>query len=993
MVNYLDVIQFYRNQFLHILYFYLFPFVLIFFITGVSVSQESNQNNTRVFTHQMTPDEELRKGEIGKDFISTNPPLGPVRNVAEFDKMQAVLIRYPFGISYQIIKEMAEDIQVVTIVANASQQATVLNAYISNQVNTANCSFLIAPSDSYWTRDYGPWFIFDGNGDPGIVDFPYNRPSRPNDDEIPVEVANYLGINLFGMDVIHTGGNYMTDGMGISSSSELVWEENPDLTPSQIDQMFQDYLGIDTYHVVPDPNNTYIDHIDCWGKFLDVDKVLIRSVPQTHPQYDEIEATAAYYAAQSSSYGTPYQVFRVYTPDDQPYTNSLILNRKVFVPVTGSQWDDDALQVYQDAMPGYEVIGFTGSWESTDALHCRAKGIADIGMLYIRHIPLTGNQPLQTEYPLQAEIMAYSDQAIYPDSVFIIYAVNFNSWDTVLMTNTTGNIYSGSIPGQAYGSQIAYYLYAADASGRNTTHPFIGSPDPHVFTAGEPDYPNIVANPSDFNITVPINGIVSKSLLIENTGGMTLNFNATLNYTAKNKSSLQVFPSASNYATGSTTSSAKTETSLVKGYPPDESGWMVFDVSAIPDGSVINSVEFHGYVNSTYYPFWNVNPLNSDPLTTESSALFADINAEANSGYYLYRSESSSYNTGWKTYMLGGNVNDDLQAALTQDWFAIGIMDRDNSSSYYIAFDGWNETNVPYLFIDYTYTPAFTWLTLNGSSSASGSIDAMGSQEITITFNAFGLGENIYTAEILLTSNDPDLPSITMPVTLNVTLHAEVNLKVYLEGPFSGSGMDTGLTGLTDFPMTQPYQDDPWNYPGEETLTNIPPDVVDWVLVEYRDAPDAASATQTTVIGRQAALLLANGSVVDLDGYSALLPDISVTDNLFIVIYHRNHVSVISANPLVMTGNIYSYDFTDDESKAFGGNEGHTEIAPGIWGMFAGDCNADGVIDELDMLDYWQFSAGLQGYLLSDLSFDGQVTNQDKNEFIIKNRMAESQVP
>ena len=52
--------------------------------------------------------------------------------------------------------------------------------------------------------------------------------------------------------------------------------------------------------------------------------------------------------------------------------------------------DDDALESYEEAMPGYEVLGFTGSWESTDALHCRAKGVADRGMLYIRHIPLSG---------------------------------------------------------------------------------------------------------------------------------------------------------------------------------------------------------------------------------------------------------------------------------------------------------------------------------------------------------------------------------------------------------------------------------------------------------------------------------------------------------------------------------------------------------------------------------------------------------------------------
>jgi hypothetical protein len=68
----------------------------------------------------------------------------------------------------------------------------------------------------------------------------------------------------------------------------------------------------------------------------------------------------------------------VYTPSDQPYTNSLILNNKVFVPISNSSWDDDAIESYQAAMPDHEILGFTGSWVSTDALHCRAKGIPNL---------------------------------------------------------------------------------------------------------------------------------------------------------------------------------------------------------------------------------------------------------------------------------------------------------------------------------------------------------------------------------------------------------------------------------------------------------------------------------------------------------------------------------------------------------------------------------------------------------------------------------------
>ena len=67
------------------------------------------------------------------------------------------------------------------------------------------------------------------------------------------------------------------------------------------------------------------------------------------------------------------------------------MNNKVLVPITGSSWDDDAIEIYEEAMPGYEIVGFTGSWESTDALHCRAKGIAEREMIYITHIPPSGD--------------------------------------------------------------------------------------------------------------------------------------------------------------------------------------------------------------------------------------------------------------------------------------------------------------------------------------------------------------------------------------------------------------------------------------------------------------------------------------------------------------------------------------------------------------------------------------------------------------------------
>ncbi len=469
-------------------------------------------------THEMSAEEKAMMPEYLNSragILATLPPPTPVRGIAEFERMEGVLIAYPLGIPVSLVAEMSEGVMVTTIVDNVTQENTVRSLYSSNGVNMSNCNVLYATHDSYWTRDYGPWFITDGNGTISISDFTYNRP-RPHDDAIPSAMATFLGVDYYLMDLVHAGGNYMTDGLGISASTDLVWEENSSKTHAQINQIMLDYQGINTYHVTADPLGDYIKHIDCWGKYLDVDKVLITRVPTTDSRYSNYEALAAYFASQTTAYGNNYQVYRVYASNDEPYTNSLILNDRVFVPIMGTANDSAAITTYQNAMPGYEILGVTGSWESTDALHCRVIGIADRGTLYIKHLPLLGEKPLQSQYAVSADIIPYSGGAVIADSVKIYYKVNGGSYTQTAMTHSAGNTYTGAIPGQSQGSQIGYYISVSDTSSRTETHPLIGSPDPHVFTVAAPPQPP-VANFSANVTTVAVGGSVQFTDLSTNT--------------------------------------------------------------------------------------------------------------------------------------------------------------------------------------------------------------------------------------------------------------------------------------------------------------------------------------------------------------------------------------------------------------------------------------------------------------------------------------------
>ncbi len=220
---------------------------------------------------------------------------------------------------------------------------------------------------------------------------------------------------------------------------------------------------------------------------------------------------------------------------------------------------------------------------------------------------------------------------------------------------------------------------------------------------------------------------------------------------------------------------------------------------------------------------------------------------------------------------------------------------------------------------------------------------------------------------------------------------ARLNAKVFLEGAYNGSGMNAGMTDK--IPLSQPFSGLPWNYAGTESVTSVPAGVVDWALIEFRDAPDAASATGATVVYQLAVFIDQNGNLVSLDGSSPIYFNQSFTNNFYLVVIQRNHLDIMSGNALILSGSSYDYDFTTGAGQAYGDSNGYKEIATGVYGMISGDSNGDGTVDANDKTLYWENEAGTSGYLPSDLNLDGNSSNQDKNDCWLINSGKFSQVP
>ncbi len=467
----------------------------LLFLMAATMQAQDNKKPDWMRWHYLS-EAEMYDTSRGMNFVETDPPTGEPRFVAEFEPMQGVMIRYPLGIPTSLVAQLSNNCMVYCIVST-SQQNQAQNSFQSTGVNMSNVTFVNAPTDSYWVRDYGPWYIFEDR-EPAIVDNIYNRP-RPNDDNISGVFANFWQIPMYGMNLQHTGGNMMEDGRGHGVSDDLVLNEN-NHNETNVRNKMRDYLGIDPYHITIDPQGDYIAHVDCWGKYLAPDKILIAQLPQSNPRYQYYEQVAEYFETTNCCWGYPYHVYRVQEPGGYtlaPYTNSLILNKTVYVPMgSNSTYNNDAIAVYQEAMPGYTIVGVNGGsagWENTDALHCRTRGVMDFHMLFVDHRNvLHGEQEWQDSIPVVSKFIAYSGANLKQDSLLVYYSIDGGAYQTAHMT-ATGNPdeYVGYIKGYQGESEIDYYVFGADESGHRYTQPVFADLDPHHFTmaAHEPPTP------------------------------------------------------------------------------------------------------------------------------------------------------------------------------------------------------------------------------------------------------------------------------------------------------------------------------------------------------------------------------------------------------------------------------------------------------------------------------------------------------------------------
>ena len=231
-------------------------------------------------------------------------------------------------------------------------------------------------------------------------------------------------------------------------------------------------------------------------------------------------------------------------------------------------------------------------------------------------------------------------------------------------------------------------------------------------------------------------------------------------------------------------------------------------------------------------------------------------------------------------------------------------------------------------------------------------------------------------------------------VAPSITTEIKIKAKAFLHGAYDISNpllMRDTLRSSNYLPLSQPYSAiSRFSY--HKGTEQVKPAVlaitgelavVDWILLELRN-----SASRKTF--SRAALLLRNGSIVDVDGVSAVSFKDVPEENYYIIVKHRNHLGHMSdSDHHLKDQDVFTFDFSLPETQVFGFIEIiMTSETASLRTLPSGDANQDGIVDAFNGSAYvgtdkyiitTDISMGAMGYLSSDVNLSSAPNATDLN--------------
>ncbi len=436
------------------------------------------------------------------------------RVVPEWEPALGAVLPWQYRVPRELIRSVAENDHAFIMVTSQSGADDVAATMAAWGISEDRYDVFEAERGSAypWVRDWGGFSVLEDSGEFHFYDGAYDYPKAGLDNIITnwicsgddciredtafSQFADFMAAQYHDLPIALTGGNMIFDGLGLLYTSEIYIPENEfyGYSLAQSETILTDELGVSDLRVFPNYESYGIQHVDCLFLMLDSERVIFMRTPEDYPTYDRIEEIHSLFASLTNSFGRPYEIHRVDAgwwetfggaEKISSYTNSMILNKHVYVPLFGIPEDQAAMDLFESLMPGYEIHGFeypqndqnTLGWTEGDALHCRTRQIYDPNMLRVVHRPLDPVVEAQATLPFTAYVRDYSGQGLQPEEPRLFWRTpNAQVWDSQsLFADVETYFYSTDLAGFNAGDEVLYYISATDQSGRVETSP-VGAP-------------------------------------------------------------------------------------------------------------------------------------------------------------------------------------------------------------------------------------------------------------------------------------------------------------------------------------------------------------------------------------------------------------------------------------------------------------------------------------------------------------------------------------
>jgi agmatine deiminase len=325
----------------------------------------------------------------------------PDRSMAEDHQMKLE------GTWLAMVSAMAGFVTVRVIVTNEAS-ADRLDRELAWFGLTEGVELHVIPIDDVWARDSGPTFVVDGDGGLNVTDWNFNgwggRFDHEHDRELSGSIAHRLGVPHLRPTTTLEGGALEVNGTGslIATESSIVNDNrNAGSSRSAIEAELGRFLGVENIIWLSGASKQVCDafgdvtdwHVDIAARFTDRSSVLYCwTEDRDDPRYPYLvrhreqleQATDEKHhplelaplpmpevrSVSSRSYGTPLS--RPGSLTDAAYTNYLVTNGVVLVPVYGRREDEEAKAIIREHFPEREVVGIPALTltEEGGAVHC-----------------------------------------------------------------------------------------------------------------------------------------------------------------------------------------------------------------------------------------------------------------------------------------------------------------------------------------------------------------------------------------------------------------------------------------------------------------------------------------------------------------------------------------------------------------------------------------------------------------------------------------------